>query len=83
MLHVHGVCVRVCVRACVRACMRAWSTLDSNHYRLIRLKLCLPNRQRWGDTASVTLKVAARRLEWLGHLAQMPEHRLPKKCLFG
>ena len=27
--------------------------------------------------------VAARRLEWLGHLARMPEHRTPQKCLFG
>ena len=24
-----------------------------------------------------------RRLEWLGHLARMPQYRLPKLCLFG
>ena len=38
-------------------------------------------RQRWGDTATVTQKVAACRLEWLGPLAQMPEHRIPQKYL--
>ena len=70
--------------------------LESFHHRCLKAILGISNsqqweqritsleiRQRWGDTASVTQKVTARRLEWLGHLARMPEHRLPKKCLFG
>jgi len=28
-------------------------------------------------------KVRKRRLEWLGHVARMPDHRLPKSVLFG
>ena len=27
--------------------------------------------------------VMRRRLEWLGHVAHMPEHRIPKSVLFG
>lgn len=70
--------------------------LESFHHRCLRTILGISKsqqweqritsqeiRQRWGDTASITQKVAARRLEWLGHLARMPEHRLPQKCLFG
>ena len=32
---------------------------------------------------TVTQKVTAHRLEWLGHLACMPKYRIPQKCLFG
>ena len=28
-------------------------------------------------------KITKRRLEWLGHIACMPEHRIPKMALFG
>ena len=28
-------------------------------------------------------KITKRRLEWLGHIARMPEHRIPKMALFG
>ena len=28
-------------------------------------------------------KIQKRRLEWLGHLARMQDHRLPKSVLFG
>ncbi len=28
-------------------------------------------------------KVKKRRLEWLGHLARMPDHRMPKAVLFS
>ena len=39
--------------------------------------------RRWGDTESVTTKVTRRRLQWLGHLARMPDHRLPQTALFA
>ena len=39
--------------------------------------------RRWGDTESVADKVARRRLEWLGHVAWMPDQRMPKAALFG
>ena len=29
------------------------------------------------------MKVMKRRLEWLGHVARMPDHRTPKICLFS
>ena len=70
--------------------------LDVFHHRCVRTILGITSRQqwmqhitsqpirwRWGDTMTVTQKVAARRLEWLSHLARMPEYRTPQKCLFG
>ena len=40
-------------------------------------------RMRWGDEELAAEKVRKRRLEWLGHVARMPDHRLPKSLLFG
>lgn len=40
-------------------------------------------RKRWGDTESAAEKVTRRRLEWLRHLARMPDYRLPKLTMFG
>ena len=37
----------------------------------------------WGDTVSVSDRVPSRQLEWLGHIARMPESRLPKRILFA
>ena len=31
----------------------------------------------------MTTKITKRRLEWLGHMARMPNHRMPKIALFG
>lgn len=39
-------------------------------------------RRWWGDPMTVT-QVTASHLECLAHLARMPEHRIPQKCLFG
>ena len=39
--------------------------------------------RKWGDTESVADKVARRRLEWPGHIARMPDQRMPKAALFG
>ena len=37
----------------------------------------------WCKVASVSNIVSHRRLRWLGHLARMPDERLPKRVLFG
>ena len=70
--------------------------LNTIHHRCIRTILGISNRKRWteyitmeeirrrwGDKELITEKVKKRRLEWLGHLARMPDHRLPKYVLFG
>ena len=40
-------------------------------------------RQRWGDIGTVSDVLRKRRLQWLGHVARMPEDRLPVRLLFG
>ena len=40
-------------------------------------------RRRWGDEETVGEKIQKRRMEWLGHLARMPDYRLPKVMLFS
>ena len=70
--------------------------LDSFHNRCVRTVLGVSNREqwsqritsaelrrRWGDTETATVKVMKCRLEWLGHVAKMPENRTPKICLFS
>ena len=70
--------------------------LNTFHHRCLRAVLGITNKQqweqrlsstavreKWGDTETITTKVVRRRLEWLGHLARMPDHRLPKICLFS
>ena len=70
--------------------------MDTFHNRCVRTVLGISNRQqwsqrlssaelrrRWGDTETASVKVMKRRLEWLGHLARMPEERTPKICLFS
>ena len=39
--------------------------------------------KRFGMKESLEDIIAARRLRWLGHMARMDDHRLPKKVLFG
>ncbi len=63
------------------------------HHRCIHTVLEISNRQqrifseqvceRWGDTETITTRLQKRRLEWLGHLARMPNHRMPKVTLFS
>lgn len=37
----------------------------------------------WGDRELVEAKITKRRLEWLGYVARMPCHRMPKQAWFG
>ena len=40
-------------------------------------------RRRWGDTETAAEKAQRRRLEWLGHLARMPDYRIPTSTVAG
>ena len=40
-------------------------------------------REMFGMREMVEEMVILRRMQWLGHVARMPEHRLPKQILFG
>ena len=55
----------------------------SNHQQWIQRISTRQVLSQWGDTEPVSVKITRRRLEWLGHLARIPEHRLPKSALFG
>ena len=70
--------------------------VNTFHHRCIRTVLGISNRQqwsdhitmaeirrRWRDEETAAEKIKKRRLEWLGHLARMPNHRMPKSALFG
>ena len=39
--------------------------------------------KKWGDPELITSMVTRRRLEWLGHMARMPDCCISKKILFG
>ena len=64
--------------------------LNTFHHRCLRAVLGISNRQqweqrissatvreRWGDVETITTKLMHRRLEWLGHLARMPDRSTP------
>ena len=70
--------------------------LNTFHHRCIRTILGISNKQqwderisstevrrRWGNEETVEEKIRRRRLEWLGHVARMPDNRIPKSALFG
>ena len=47
--------------------------------------ICLTSAQLWsrfGDEKRVAKKVRCRQLEWLGHVARMPDRRMPEHLLF-
>ena len=52
------------------------------HHQPERISL-VAVREQWGDVETIEFKLMRCRLEWLGHLARMQNHRLPKLCLFG
>ena len=41
------------------------------------------SKEEVGDMEFTTDRIRMRRLEWLGHLARMPNDRLPKSVLLG
>lgn len=72
--------------------------VNTFHHRWIRfiLNLGISNRQqwsawismvsmwqKWGDKLRAENEIRKRRLKWLGHLACMPDHRLPKSVPFA
>ena len=75
---------------------RHLNKLNSLDCRCVRMMLDITNQRQWEECIpSVTVKeqwryveritknLVCRCLEWLGHLARMPDHCLPKICLFG
>ena len=70
--------------------------IDSFHHRCIRIIQGITNheqwtnhitmkeiRRRWGNDETASMMVTGRRLQWLGHIARMPDHRIPKALFFG
>ena len=70
--------------------------VNTFHHRCIRAILGISNRQQWSkritmaevrrtwaDEETAGEKIQKRRMEWLGHLARMPDYRLPKVMLFS
>ena len=70
--------------------------LNTFHHRCIRTIAGITNRQqwaehttmaevrrRWGYKETAAMKVIKHRLEWLGHLAHMSDHRIVMSALFG
>ena len=64
------------------------SSMHQDHFGYLHRKkwishITMAEVRRWGDEEMVAEKVRKRRLEWLGHVARMQDHRLPKSTLFG
>ncbi|XP_065176365.1 uncharacterized protein LOC135806138 [Sycon ciliatum] len=69
--------------------------LEQFHNRCVRVILGISRSKQWEDhlssaslhrmcaTEPVADMVARRRLQWLGHIARMDDHRLPKTVLFS
>ena len=90
-------CQCCCMVASARSHVRKHlKQLNAFHHRCIRTVLGITNqrqweeritsgwtREQWGDKETITVKLMKRRLEWLGHLARMPGHHIPKVTLFS
>ncbi len=63
----------VCVCVCLRVVLGISSRQQWDHHITSHA-----SRQHWGDLEPLSRRVTKRRLEWLGHVARMPDHRIPK-----
>ena len=97
--HLYGVSVLPVVlygSECWTPLKRDLQQLDYFHHNNIRTILAVSRaqqwndhvtnaelRERWGDLLTLSDKLRCRRLEWLGHLARMPDDRVPKQLLFA
>lgn len=91
----HVSCLLSCIVHRVRLIRQHEKFLKTFHHRCIRIILGISNQQqcseritmrkvrrRWGDEELVVEKVSKQKLEWLDHVARVPDHRLPKYLLF-
>ena len=97
--HVYRACVLSVLlysSECWTPLSRQLKKLNSFHHRCVRSVLGITNQQQWeqkissgtvralwGNMETISTKHRKRRLEWLGHLAQMPNHHIPRICLFA
>ena len=65
-----------------KRCMRTIMGISSVQQRLEHIST-IQVAKRFGMEESLEDIIAARCLRWLGHMARMDDHRLPKKVLFG
>ena len=65
-----------------KRCMRTIMGISSVQQRLEHIST-IQVAKRFGKEESLEDIIAARCLRWLGHMARMDDHRLPKKVLFG
>ena len=63
-------------------CIRSILGIRKSDVRSIRLTTA-DLLSLWGDERQIPTILLQRRLEWLGHVARMPEHRMPKTILFS
>ena len=67
-------CHNICLRSCLGISI---TTQWENHISNKTI------RQRWGDPDTINIKLIRQPMQWLGHLARLPNHRIPKMCFFG
>ena len=63
-------------------CLRSIMGITSAQQRMKHIS-SVQVAKNFGMEESLEDVITARRLRWLGHLARMEDHRLPKKILFG
>ena len=63
-------------------CLRGIMGITSRQQRMEHISSVQMAKQ-FGMKESLEDLIVARRLRWLGHVARMEDHRIPKKILFG